>query len=189
MKLVGKMSKEKRQSHLKKIQVTSTSVPCSSKSCDQWSSAPLTMEVENASSLTSVPVSVLTGIWKKAEELLLSPTSVTAAPGNSSQARMVESRSGTRPHLVVPGTAAGQFKCDDDCLNFKALKLCSHTVAVSHLKMIVSVSSSIGMPNPRINRVLLKSLFTACLKVVARRVAEHLEKESNNKVLQIGLID
>ncbi len=101
--------------------------------------------------------------WNMAEELLLSPTSVTAAPSQ------VESRSGTRPHLVVP---AGQFKCDDDCLNFKAvLSYCGS-----------SLSQFINWHD----RVLL---FTACLKVVARRVAEHLEKESNNKVLQIGLID
>ncbi len=83
MKLVGSRW-AKRNVNL--IWVTSTSVPCSSKSCDQWSPAPLTMEVENASSLTSVPVSILTGIWKKAVRNSFCHQ-LERLHGNSSQAR------------------------------------------------------------------------------------------------------
>jgi len=45
---------------------------------------------------------------------------------------MVVSHSGQWPHLVIPGKG-GQFKCDEHCLNYKSLGICSHTVAVAHV--------------------------------------------------------
>ena len=45
---------------------------------------------------------------------------------------MVASRSGQRPHLVISGKG-GQIKCDENCLNYKTLGICSHTVAVAHV--------------------------------------------------------
>ena len=79
----------------------------------------------------SVPLVVLKGMWQKAEQLLASSTSISAAPGHPPNSRMVESRSGKRPHLVVSGKG-GQFKCDEDCLNFKSMGICCHTIAVAH---------------------------------------------------------
>ena len=55
---------------------------------------------------------------------------MSPAPGHPDTARMVPSRSGKRPHLVLPCRNAN-FKCDSDCLNFKVLNTCSHTVAVA----------------------------------------------------------
>ena len=80
-----------------------------------------------------VPKACLKGIRLKATELLNSPGSITPAPGNSSQARMVMSRSGHHPHLVSPCKGVGKFKCDAVCANFKSLSICSLTVAVAEL--------------------------------------------------------
>ena len=55
---------------------------------------------------------------------------MSPAPGQPEQARMVLSKSGKRPHLVVP-CKSGRFKCYSDCLNFKSLGICSHCVAVA----------------------------------------------------------
>ena len=45
---------------------------------------------------------------------------------------MVVSKSGDAPHFVktLP-TLTGQFICDDQCLNCKTYKICSHTVATA----------------------------------------------------------
>ena len=45
---------------------------------------------------------------------------------------MVLSRSGNRPHLVLP-CKSGRYKCDSECANFKSLAICSHVVAVAEL--------------------------------------------------------
>ncbi len=45
---------------------------------------------------------------------------------------MVMSRSGQRSHLVLP-CKTRRLKCDSDCMNFKSLGICSHSVAVAEL--------------------------------------------------------
>ena len=86
----------------------------------------LSVDMTSVAAEVTIPQPCLQGIWKKAEELLNSQGSITAAPGNSEEARMVLSRSGQRPHLVVP-CKGGKYKCDPDCANFKSLGICSHT--------------------------------------------------------------
>ena len=81
-----------------------------------------------------VPLECLKGIWDKAEDLLNLPQGMSPAPGHPDTARMLLSRSGKRPHLVLPCRNTN-FKCDSDCLNFKALNICSHTVAVAEANM------------------------------------------------------
>lgn len=86
----------------------------------------------------------LQGIWRKAEELLNSP-------GNYGQARMVLSRSGQRPHLVVP-CKGDRFKCDPDCIKFKSLGICSHSVVVAQvnrklLEFLASIKKAKKQPN------------------------------------------
>ena len=47
---------------------------------------------------------------------------------------MVKSRSGSTPHLVTTtasGTTGIQYKCDDKCLQYKSIGMCSHVIAVS----------------------------------------------------------
>ena len=126
-----KMTKEQRRVHLKKMSRAAVkssiaaNAPAATHCC-------LAMDVETVSGSVAIPVPVLKGMWDKAEELLLSSTSICAAPGYPAEAKMVESRSGKRPHLVVPGKS-GQFKCDEECINFKSIGICSHTVAVAQM--------------------------------------------------------
>ena len=90
----------------------------------------LSVDVNTVTASVSVSLDCLKGIWQKAEELLQSPNGMSSAPEQPEQDRMVLSRSGKRPHLVLP-RKGGNFKCDTDCMNFKSLGLCSYTVAVA----------------------------------------------------------
>ena len=93
----------------------------------------LPIDAETFAASVTIPVSVLQGIWKKAEGLIATISeSISSAPWHCVDSKMVASRSGQRPHLVVPGKG-GQFKCDEHCLNYKSLGICSHTVAVAHV--------------------------------------------------------
>lgn len=54
-------------------------------------------------------------------------------PGHPADAKMVESCSGRRSHVVLYGKG-GPFKCDEECLNFLSPSVIfSHTVAVVHI--------------------------------------------------------
>ena len=66
--------------------------------------------------LGTVPSSTVEGLWKKAEWLLKTPNQVAVTPGCSPDARMVaSSRNLDRPHLVIPGKAQGEFRCNKSC--------------------------------------------------------------------------
>ncbi len=111
----------------------------------------LSVELTSLVANVTIPQPCLQGIWQKAEELLNSSGSITEAPGNSAQSRMVLSRSGLRPHLVVP-CKGGRFKCDSDCANFKSLGICSHSVAVAEVnkqlsEFLVSFKKTKKRPN------------------------------------------
>ena len=70
---------------------------------------------------------ILKDMFRKAEMLVSAPNSICPSPG-SSNAKLVESKSGQRPHYV---TKKGSYKycCDIDCTMWKCSKLCSHTIA------------------------------------------------------------
>ena len=74
---------------------------------------------------------ILYNIFSKAEKLVCSATSICQSPG-STDARLVESKSGQRPHFVVK-TRNSKYNCDADCPMWKCSKLCSHTVACAYL--------------------------------------------------------
>ena len=119
------------------------SLPTSTRSPRQ-----LSVEMTSVAAEVTIPQPCLQGIWKKAEELLNSPGSITAAPGNSEEAL---SRSGQRPHLVVP-CKGGKYKCDPDCANFKSLGICSHSVVVAEVnkklsEFLASVKKAKKKPN------------------------------------------
>ena len=94
--------------------------------------AVLAVDVHEVASEVTIPLACIQGIWTKATKLLSTAGSTVPAPGHCTEARLVLSRSGKRPHLVLPCKAGG-FKCDSDCANFKSLGICSHTVVVAHL--------------------------------------------------------
>lgn len=72
------------------------------------------------------------GMYRKASELVTIPGNITAAPGCPTDARVVASRSGVKPHIVMPGKAKGQFVCETSCINWKSYGICSHVLATAH---------------------------------------------------------
>ena len=73
---------------------------------------------------------ILSNMFKKAEELVSSPNSICLSPG-SVNAKLVESKSGQRPHFVVK-KASNKYCCDSDCPMWKCSALCSHTIACAY---------------------------------------------------------
>ena len=72
------------------------------------------------------------GMYKKASESVAVPGNITAAPGCHTDAKVVTSRSGVKPHVVMPGKAKGQFVCEPSCVNWKSYAICSHVLATAH---------------------------------------------------------
>ena len=136
-----KMTSQQRKKHLDRIfhtqSITTSSLDPPSIESSLPSSSPqlssaLSVDVQEFASNVTIPLACLQGIWTKATELLLNTGSTVSAPGHPTESRLVLSRSGKRPHLVLP-CKTGVFKCDSDCANFKSLGICSHTVVVAHL--------------------------------------------------------
>ena len=134
-----KMKPEQHQAHLRKV--ATASVNTSTKLTETGSSSSLTkdvsplslsLDVSSVSEGIAVPLPCLQGIWNKDTELLNTSRAVTSASGHPEEAKMVMSSSGQRPHLVLP-CKGSRFKCDSDCLNFKSLGICSHTLVVAEL--------------------------------------------------------
>ena len=105
--------------------------PCELTWSSNWECFPA-LSTEHFHSGLKIPLASAQGIWQKAEELLCEPNAISAAPGCDSKSRMVRSCSGKWPHLVM-STKQGRYTCDNDCPNWKSMKLCSHTVAVAEL--------------------------------------------------------
>ena len=82
----------------------------------------LSLSAEHFHSGLKIPLAFVQGIWQKAEELLCEPNAISAAPACDSKNRMVRSRSGKRPHLVT-SNKQGRYTCDNDCPNWKSMKL------------------------------------------------------------------
>ena len=72
--------------------------------------------------------------YKKANELLQITGSIVPAPGHCASSYMVLSRSGKRPHLVIPKKDGG-MSCDKDCPQYAFSK---HIVAASEFNGTVS---------------------------------------------------
>lgn len=139
------MNAQQRTKHLSKVQslaVTEVheSTPESATTVPQThheghtasppSTSDLSVDVLSAAHGIPVPLTCMEGIWRKAGELLRDPSAMVAAPGQSSEARMVLSYSGSAPHLVAP-VKGGGYSCDSSCPNWKSMAFCSHTVAVA----------------------------------------------------------
>ena len=68
-------------------------------------------------------------IKTKAHKLVAGGLVIRAFFGDES--RFVNSFSSNKPHLVQPHKRLG-YQCDDSCLQYKANKVCAHTVAAAH---------------------------------------------------------
>ena len=65
-------------------------------------------------------------MWGKAQALARDETSVVKAP-RSENAWMIKSYSNKQPHYVRLLNSGG-ISCNDQCLSYKSLKICSHTL-------------------------------------------------------------
>ena len=133
-----RMTQQQRQKHMQKIasiqlpftgEIPSDNVCLERESC---TATQLPIQPEDFQSGLKIPLATVQGIWKKAEDLLREPGSISSAPGYGTRCKMVLSRSGKRPHLVTCGKG-GKFSCDGECPNWKAMNICSHSVAVAHM--------------------------------------------------------
>ena len=80
--------------------------------------------------LTSINPTTLQYIAEKVESILNKDTAIVQAPGSADgTAFMVESTTMVRPHYVTKATN-GKITCND-CPNWKAYKLCAHSLAVA----------------------------------------------------------
>ena len=101
--------------------------------CHVNSQNSLSVHVEDAAQNIKVPFTTIEAIWKKAETLVTSKNSVVPAPGFGEDEKMVKSHSGSAPHLVTIDQNTWQYKCDDKCLQYKSVSVCSHTVAAAEI--------------------------------------------------------
>ena len=79
----------------------------------------------------AISTDILQNIFSKAEKLVLGTNSICPSPG-SVNAKLVESKSGSRLHFVTV-KAKHKYSCDSDCAMFKCAKICSHTIACAYL--------------------------------------------------------
>ena len=77
----------------------------------------------------AVPQYLKESIWKKAQDLANDESAIVQAPGEEC-AWCVKSYSSKRPHYVKMSKCGG-FTYDEQCLSYKSMKMCSHTVALA----------------------------------------------------------
>ena len=88
---------------------------------------------ENTFSAASSPLSgdILQCMFTKAERLVKGENSICSSPG-SLTAKLVESKSGSRPHFVTV-KSNNKYSCDSDCPMWKCAKVCAHTIASAYV--------------------------------------------------------
>ena len=78
----------------------------------------------------ALPSQLKASLWEKANDLVNDEAATVQAPGDVEQCVwMVKSHSGKRPHFVKVKKCG--FTCDEQCLSYKSMKLCSHTIALA----------------------------------------------------------
>ena len=75
-------------------------------------------------------------MWEKAQDLAKDEMSIVKAPG-SENAWMIKSYSNEQPHYVRLSNSGG-ISCDNQCLSYKSLKICSHTLALAAKENFIS---------------------------------------------------
>lgn len=95
--------------------------------------APLTFDCPSTSSTCPLDGLLIPGhlknfLWDKSRELVDEECAIVQAPGDEN-GWMVKSVSGKRPHYVRKSKSS--FACDDQCLSYKSVKICSHTIALA----------------------------------------------------------
>ena len=75
-----------------------------------------------------LPLQLKESMRMKAKDLANDETAIVQAPGDEC-AWMVRSYHGKRPHYVRASKSS--FSCDEQCLSYKSMKVCSHTLAIA----------------------------------------------------------
>ena len=135
---------------------------------------------------TTVSQSTIQNILQKAEDLLASPNAITAAPVEGMMTRMVKSKSNPcRPHLVQVHTN-GKVVCDENCLMWTTIKICSHCVAVAHCLDCTSEYISWFIANSNIN--LTKITTSGVGRNVGKKPSQNRYSQRKNKVPVVSRI-
>ena len=119
---------------------------------------------------TTVSQSTIQNILQKAEDLLASPNAITAAPVEGMMARMVKSQVHTN----------GKVVCDENCLMWTTIKICSHCVAVAHCLDCTSEYISWFIANSNIN--LTKITTSGVGRNVGKKSSQNRYSQRKNKV-------
>jgi len=143
-----KMTPKQREAHLHKVVTTEVMGSVSyaddesiSLDCIDYSPIPITPDEAD---LPNIPFTTAQGIWSKAKELLQTQGAIVNGPCCSKsldKTIVVASKSSTRPQIatVKPG---GTVCCENGCLNWTALRICSHAIAaacfISELELFLS---------------------------------------------------
>lgn len=98
-----------------------------------------------------------------------------SAPGQESEARMVLSYSGKVPHMAVPKKGGEEFSCDVQCSNWKAMGICSDTLAKKKLPHFLSHKK-------RKKEVNLTKLLTTSMPNSHRRKGARFILQLNQKI-------
>lgn len=156
-----RMNEEQRKANIKKFNSQPLKPPqdlqvaCSSSSEIEKSDDQCHLSVTEEVARTKLNLSpdVVNGIWQKARSLVLDQAStISYIPGGNKKDRYVLSKSGTQPHAVTFNESY-MYKCDDKCLHFKSLSVCSHSIAsaevngdlVEFLNLYLRVRSTKGI--------------------------------------------
>ena len=91
---------------------------------------------ENPINTLNLPENIRDSMWEKAQDLARDETSIVKAPG-SENGWMIKSYSNKQPHYVRLSNSGG-ISCDDLCLSYKSLKICSHTLALAVKEIFIS---------------------------------------------------
>ena len=96
------------------------------------STAVLRIAVEDCG-ITIVLLSILEGMWKKAENLVQSKDVLKLPWSSDVKFRLVKRSSSDHPHIVKTNSRnLQQYLCNDNCPMYKAFLLCSHVIAAAH---------------------------------------------------------
>jgi len=76
-----------------------------------------------------IPADVKDTLWSKGQLLAEDDVAMVRSPGSTTD-WIVQSSTSKQPHFVKE-TSKGGYACDSNCLAYKSMRICSHTVAVS----------------------------------------------------------
>ena len=140
---------------------------------------PLAIDYQDVK-IPGVPRVTLAGIWSKAEAIVSKSSAIVNAPG-SDDSKLVESKSGKRPHFVTK-EKSGRFTCDDGCKMWLSTRICSHIAVVHTINLLSSFvdwrKTYKGTP------VSLSGIILSDTPKVAGKKAERQRRDTVNLIVE-----